>query len=105
MKSGWLGALSECNALPFETRFFEIEDNGYREVGDAKVVEDLAAFEICNAVYGFGFNNDLLVSDEIGNKLADFDIAPANRETNLLCEWYLSVRKFDGESVLVVFLK
>lgn len=104
MKSGCLGTLCQCNAFPFETGFFEIEDKGYREVGDAEVVEDLAAFEIRNAVYGFSFNNDLLVSDKIGNKLANFDIAPGHREMNLLIEWYSSVRKLDCESILVVFL-
>jgi len=74
---------------------FEVDEKTESKFGDAKIIEHLSAFMIRNPIDDFSVDDYVVVSDEIGGILANFDASVCDGKTLLLgigdflvCEFY-----------------
>ncbi len=74
---------SQNYPLPFKSGVFEIQDQTHSQSRDSQIIQHLAPLVVGDAINYLRVHNHTAKSDQVGNKLTDFD--PRNKTGNRRC--------------------
>ena len=91
------------NTFPLEFGLLEIEQQRKMQTGDGEVTDHLGDVGFVEGRDHLRVNNDRLIHDQVGNKLADLLLLIENPELLLLLDAMAALPQLDDQGVLVDF--